>query len=104
MTDFHRSAAWTTFTKHARPILKRQLPLPCVNCDPARGCSGIVYPGEAFDVAHLPGLDYMLTGNCIPHLSEVGAAHTSCNRAAGAKLAAERRATRRARAAKLPNW
>ncbi|WP_186324537.1 hypothetical protein [Microbacterium paludicola] len=103
MTDFHRSAQWQAFTKTARPIIKAQLPLPCLNTDPARGCSGVVLPGERFDVAHIPGFDHMLVGR-MPTLSEVGAAHSSCNRAAGAKLAAQRRAKRKARAERMPAW
>ncbi len=103
MSGLHRSAAWQAFTKVWRPIIQRRLPLPCLNSRPDKGCTGIVLPGEAFDVAHVPGFDYMITGR-MPTPSEVGAAHSTCNRSEGAKLAAARRKAQRARDDRMPNW
>ncbi len=103
MTDFHRSPEWQAFTKRTRPILARTLPAPCLNSNPAKGCIGVVLPGERWDVAHIPGYDYMLTQR-MPTLAEIGVAHAACNRSAGAKLAASRRAKAKARAERMPAW
>lgn len=104
MTAFHRSAAWQAFTKKVRPIISRALPLPCANAGAAQGCTGVVMPGDTFDISHIRGHDYMLTLNRLPQLHEVGPAHPSCNRSAGAKLAASRRRAKRERENRTPNW
>jgi len=103
MSDLHRTPAWQAFVKQWRPIIAKRLPLPCLNSRPDKGCSGVVLPGEAFDVSHVPGADFMITGR-MPTPSEVGAAHVTCNRSEGAKLAAARRKAQRNRDDRRPNW
>lgn len=79
MSALHRTPEWKALTRRARPLLRAQLPLPCVNrCK--RG--GIVMPGEQFDVGHLPGHEGMIG------LQHVGPAHPGCNRSDGGKVGA----------------
>lgn len=80
MTSYHAGAEWKAFTKKARPIIKAQLPLPCVN-----GCGRLVYPEQKWHVGHLPGHDRALTHER-PSLQTVGPSHQKCNTKAGAQL------------------
>lgn len=80
MTSYHAGAEWKRFTSKARPIIKAQLPLPCVN-----RCGHLVYPEQKWHVGHLPGHDRALTHER-PSLETVGPSHQRCNTQAGAQL------------------
>lgn len=81
MSRNHRGPT-AAFLKRMRPIIKAQLPLPCVN--PRPGCPGIVEHVDAWDVAHVIALDN--GGGNTP--DNVGAAHAGCNRADGGRRGA----------------
>ncbi|NRD25834.1 HNH endonuclease [Frigoribacterium sp. VKM Ac-2836] len=79
MTDHHRSRAWVKVRNRVRPIFQARINaggMPCVN-----RCvmGGIVYPGQAWDVAHL--IDAAKGGT--DDMSNLGAAHRRCNRSDG---------------------
>lgn len=95
MSALHRTPAWKALTRKARPILRAQLPLPCVNrCR----LGGIVTPGQQFDVAHLPGHEGLIG------LEHVGAAHTACNRSDGGRHGAALTNGRRRESNGLRAW
>lgn len=77
---YHAGAEWSRFTRMAKPIIKAQLPAPCVN-----GCGRLVYPEQRWHVGHLPGHDRGLTHEA-PTLQTVGPSHSRCNVSAGARL------------------
>lgn len=83
MSQYHRSARWLAFTAKARPIIARTLPAPCV--DPRPGCSGVVSPGDKWDVSHLPGYSAARNPWMPLSLEIVGPAHRGCNRTNGAR-------------------
>lgn len=91
MTGYHAGAEWARFTRYARPILRAQLPSPCVN-----GCGRMVQEGQRWHVGHLPGFDRALTLEP-PTLHTVGPSHARCNTQAGAVLGHQLRAKRVAR-------
>jgi hypothetical protein len=93
MTRFHRSKEWAAFSKKARPILAASLPLPCVNAYRWEGCRGVVHPGETFDVAHI--VSHGVDPTQPLDMSRVGAAHSRCNRRAGAAEGGRKRAAQR---------
>lgn len=95
MTTLHRSARWARFTRMARPIIEAALPLPCVDCP------GMVMPGQAWDVGHRRA--HALDPTQPLTLEGVGPSHRRCNRSAGGKLGASRRAGSRGADLKLPS-
>lgn len=79
-------------------MLEAALPQPCVN--PAPGCSGVVEPGDVWDVAHRgPGL---IDPDADVH--DYGAAHRYCNRRAGGILGASIRTAHNQTRKRLPRW
>lgn len=100
MTTFHRSSRWSSFSKKARPIIKAALPLPCVNAYAWEGCTGVVYPHEQFDVAHI--ISHHLDPFSALDMSSVGAAHSRCNRRAGGREGRAKQLKAKAENKKLP--
>jgi len=104
VTSVHRSPYWMRFIRKTRPLIQRQLPAPCVNAGAHPSCTGIVQPGDKWEIAHLPGKDYVLTRDEYPTLHDVGPAHRACNRAAGGRLGAAVTNQRRAVENKHMGW
>lgn len=97
MSAHHRTSAWTKITKTMRPILKASLPAPCVN-----HCvlGGVVYPEQAFDVAHI--VDVALGGT--DDRSNLGPAHCKCNRSDGGKAGRAKQIATKREALRYPQW
>lgn len=97
MTSHHRTAEWAKVTRINRPRIKASLPAPCVNrCQHG----GIVYPGQAFDVAHI--IDVDLGGTDDP--SNLGPAHPRCNRSDGGKAGQQKQQTTKKQERRLLQW
>jgi hypothetical protein len=83
MSRHHRANGTAYALAKARPSIRAGLPSPCVN---ACQYTGIVYPGEAFDVGHIVGAEAGGTND----RSNLGPAHVKCNRSDGGKVGAAR--------------
>ncbi|TQJ31954.1 hypothetical protein [Microbacterium sp. SLBN-146] len=81
MSEFHRTSKWGTFTRKARPIIKAQLPLPCVNAGAHPTCTGAVYPDQVWHVGHIRS--HHLDPLAPLTLQSVGPSHAKCNTRAG---------------------
>jgi|GEM_PF-2781878 len=98
MTSLHRSNEYLAFTKRMRPILRASLPQPCA--DYHGTCTGIVQPGEQFDVAHLIPLSAGGTNT----MANIGVSHRRCNRKAGGSLGGHKTSARNRRRTEKPAW
>ncbi len=93
MTEYHRTSRWMTFSAKARRIIQPTLPRPCV--DPGPRCTGVVMPGDKWDVSHLPGMDAARNPWMPLSLAMVGPAHHTCNRGNGSRARAKRQAEKK---------
>lgn len=97
MTEHHRTPEWRRITRIMRPLIRAQLPLPCVN-----RCvlGGVVEPGQPFDVAHVVDVDHGGDDS----MDNLGPAHVRCNRSDGGKAGAMKQKAQRQTKARFPNW
>lgn len=97
MTALHRTSDYMKFSVMRRAELKAALPLPCFD---SRYCSGVVLPGEVFDVAHYIPLSQGGTNT----RQNTGVSHRGCNRREGGKLGGLKTGKRKADREAWPEW
>ena len=97
MTGYHKSPQWARFARKAKPIIAATLPAPCVQ--PRCQLGGTVYPEQAWDIGHLPGV---ALGEETIEL--VGPSHRRCNRSDGGKVGRAKQLEQTRTERRRPKW